>query len=183
MAIIKTLKFLNGIISEIDTTNDSIAVKSINIGGSSGTELTKIKLDSLISGVTDASNLHNHASLYFNKTEHIDESIGATDAGKPVKLNSSGKLSVSLLEPTAAFKKQSFTLTGLDISRGWVALLEEPVLDSLDLIVHGVTMDEGIDFEIQQVSGQTRLVFLGQLAFGGDAALVEGELIRVKYAI
>lgn len=183
MAIIKTLKFLNGIVSEIDSTNDTLAVKSVTVGGSAGTELTKIKLDSLISGITDASNLHNHDVLYFNKDEHLDESSGSSDAGKPVVLNPDGKLSSSLLEPTTGFKKQSFTLSAMDIANGYVTLAMQPIQDSLDVIVHGVVMNEGIDFELQEVSGQTRVVFLGQLAASGDAALEENELIRVKYAV
>lgn len=183
MAIIKTLKFLNGITTEIDSSNDSIAIKSINIGGVSGTELTKIKLDSLISGITDASNLHNHNSLYFNKTDYILESSGASDSGKPVALNASGKLSASLLESSTGFKKESFVLNSTNISNGYITLSMNPKPDSLDLIVAGVVMNEGEDFELQEVLGQTRLVFLGQLASSGDAALEVDELIRVRYAL
>jgi uncharacterized protein YheU (UPF0270 family) len=183
MAIIKTLKFLNGIVSEIDSTNDTLAVKSLTVGGTAGTELTKIKLDSLVSGVADASNLHNHDVLYFNKDEHLDESSGPSDAGKPVILNIEGKLDSSMLEPTTGFKKESFILTPANISNGYVVLAMQPIQDSLDLIVHGVVMNEGVDFEIQEVAGETRVVFIGQLAASGDAALEANELIRVKYAV
>lgn len=97
MAFIKTLKFLNGIVTEIDLSNDSLVAKSIKVGGNSGTELTKAALDTLVSGLSEASGLHNHNSIYFSKSEFINSTFGAPDADKPVKSNGSGRISASFL--------------------------------------------------------------------------------------
>lgn len=100
MSIIKVLKFLGGITTEIDSANDSIVIKSIKIGGTGGTELVKADLDTLISGLADASSLHSHNTSYFQKSEFIDASAGVTDAAKPMKTNGSGKLGASFILQT-----------------------------------------------------------------------------------
>lgn len=101
MAFIKIIKLANNSIpSEIDSSNDSIAVKSLKLGGISGTEISKTELDSLIGGAVDASSLHNHSSTYFAKVEFINATTGAGDAGKPIKTATSGKLDGSFILQT-----------------------------------------------------------------------------------
>lgn len=97
MAFIKTLKFLNGIVSEIDVANDQIVAKSVKFGGSSGTELVKADLDTLISGVAEASGLHHHDSIYFQESEFIATTTGVPDAGKPIKSSPAGRLDSAFL--------------------------------------------------------------------------------------
>lgn len=97
MAFIKTLKFLNGISTEIDVANDSIIAKSVKIGGNSGTELGKVALDALVSGVADASSLHHHNSLYFLQSQFINTTAGVADAGKPIKASAAGRLDSAFL--------------------------------------------------------------------------------------
>lgn len=97
MAFIKTLKFLNGISTEIDVANDSLVAKSIKIGGSSGTELGKVNLDTLISGLADASSLHSHNSLYYLQSQFISTTAGVADAGKPIKANGAGRIDSAFL--------------------------------------------------------------------------------------
>lgn len=46
--------------------------------------------------------IHEHSALYFRKTEHINVSAGAADAGKPVVLGATGLLSNTFLDATLA---------------------------------------------------------------------------------
>jgi hypothetical protein len=45
---------------------------------------------------------HDHDDRYFTEAEHIDTSAGAADAGKPIKLDSSGLIDDSMLPPITA---------------------------------------------------------------------------------
>jgi hypothetical protein len=47
---------------------------------------------------------HTHDDRYFRETEHINVSVGAADAGKPIKLNAAGEVDSTMLD-----------LTGVDI--------------------------------------------------------------------
>lgn len=97
-SLVKALKFLNGIPTEINPNIDSLYTKSILIGGSAGTELTKAILDTLTAGSTsDAGSLHSHDGRYFQKAQTIAVSSGAPDAGAPIKTDARGKVDPSFI--------------------------------------------------------------------------------------
>ena len=101
MALIKTLKFLNGLATEVNANTDSIAALTFVVGGTSGTALIKASLDTLIGGSSsDASSLHSHDSRYYTKSQFLSASAGAGSAASPIKLDSRGKLDVSLYQQT-----------------------------------------------------------------------------------
>ena len=89
---IKVLKFVNGIPKEINPSVDSIAAKSIFIGGAegTGTELTKVILDALRGG-GDASSLHNHDTQYYTKAttytkSEINSLVGDVGSGLQLEI-------------------------------------------------------------------------------------------------
>jgi hypothetical protein len=98
MAQIKVLKFIGGIPREINSALDDIVAKSFVVGGPSGTTLTKAILDTLSSGSSDASSLHNHDTQYWRKTQHIASSSGAASAALPIETDSRGKLDPSFYQ-------------------------------------------------------------------------------------
>lgn len=99
MAYIKTLKIVNGFPTQIDVINDSLAAASYFVGGPSGTELTKTKLDTLTSGSgTDATSLHSHDSRYYRINQYINSSVGSASAALPIITDVRGKLDPSLLQ-------------------------------------------------------------------------------------
>ncbi|NIV12119.1 MAG: hypothetical protein GWN62_12850, partial [Aliifodinibius sp.] len=54
---------------------------------------------SVISDIVDELNDHadDHDSRFFTETEHINTSVGAADAGKPIKLDSGGFIDDSMI--------------------------------------------------------------------------------------
>lgn len=83
----------DGYFQEHSESADSIKVASIKTANA---ELTDAKLVALVGG-NDGSSEHHHDSYYFRESEFMDNAAGAADAGKPVKLNSSGKIDVTML--------------------------------------------------------------------------------------
>ena len=83
MAIIKVLKFVNGIPKEMNPNADSLSALSIHLGtAGSKTELTKALLDTLLGG-GDASSLHNHDTQYYTKSE-VDGLVDGKDAANEI---------------------------------------------------------------------------------------------------
>jgi hypothetical protein len=78
--------------------------------------------------------------------------------------------------------KETFTLSGTDITNQYVNLAKLTLSNSMDLVVSGTMQVEGVDYTLSTVSGVTRLTFAGDLASGGNAALVSGDILYVKYA-
>ena len=94
--LVKALKFLKGIPTDINPNTDSLYAKSFVVGGASGTELTKAILDTLTAGsASDAGSLHMHDGRYFRKDQTIGVSSGVSDAGAPIKTDSRGKIDPS----------------------------------------------------------------------------------------
>ena len=75
---------------------DSIKVFSLKTATN---ELNDAKLSKLIDGA-DAADEHIHDARYFRENEHIGTSAGVADACKPVKTDTDGKLSASLIDVT-----------------------------------------------------------------------------------
>lgn len=65
----------------VDLSLNTLVVGTLKVGGSSGTDLTKVILDSLISGSADASALHNHNTQYYTKAEVDTQVTTASNAG------------------------------------------------------------------------------------------------------
>ena len=99
MALIKVLKFVNGLSTQANPDLDSIYALTFRVGGTNGTDLTKAILDTLTAGPTsDASSLHQHDSRYYTKSQHVASSTGLASAAAPVILDSRGKLDPSLYQ-------------------------------------------------------------------------------------
>jgi len=79
------------------------------------------------------------------------------------------------------WNKENLTLNGTDITNQYKDLAFEVIPSSLDLHVSGVLAIEGIDYTLSTVSLVTRITFAGQLATGGNAALISGNILNCKY--
>jgi len=69
-------------------------------GSGSGTgNASKVAWATGLSGIpgTFPPSSHNHDTRYFTEDEHINESAGAGDAGKPIKLNAEGKVDPTMV--------------------------------------------------------------------------------------
>lgn len=92
-----------------------------------------------------------------------------------------GSTSIAFAKLGRVSAKESLTLNGTDITNQYkdLAKLIEP--SSLMLSVDGVIQYEGSDYTLSTVGGVTRITFAGDLATGGNAALVSGDILRCQY--
>lgn len=125
---------------------------------------------------------------YFQKTEFINTSTGAPDAGKPVVLDAAGLLNSNMIPVGAGGiglpTKERITLAGGDITNGFIDLANEATVDSVLLSISGVVQDEaaGVDYTTSVVAGPvTRITFETNLATGGASALIAGDLLNIQY--
>lgn len=79
------------------------------------------------------------------------------------------------------YNKENLTLNGTDITNQYKDLAHLTIASSLDLVVSGLVQIEGSDYTLSTVGGVTRLTFAGDLATGGPAALISGDILHVKY--
>lgn len=83
---------------------------------------------------------------------------------------------------TATAAQENFTLDGTDISNQYVDLSETANAGSVILTpADGPMQIEGVDYTLSDGGGFTRVTFAGDLASGGDAALVATDTIYIKY--
>jgi hypothetical protein len=82
------------------------------------------------------------------------------------------------------WNKENLTLSGTDITNQYKDFAQVAINNSVTLSVNGVEQYEGLDYSLNYTGGtggKTRLTFLGDLATGGNAALVSGDILRLKY--
>jgi hypothetical protein len=113
---------------ELDSVADHAAASSANYGkylranvATGAIEFGTIASDhSDLTGLSDDDHTQYHNDTrgdarYFTEAEHIDTSVGAGDAGKPIKLNNSGLLDPSMLtaaeDPVTATASVALTST------------------------------------------------------------------------
>lgn len=76
---------------------------------------------------------------------------------------------------------EAITLVSGDITNQYIDLDFHAANFSTILVVDGVTQSRQSDYSISIVGGKTRISFLGDIATGGDAALVAGDIVEVYY--
>lgn len=74
-------------------------------------------------------------------------------------------------------------LSALEVAQQYIKVIDIPIDGSIYFSVESATQLENIDYEIQTVGDECRIVFINQLAAGGISELVEGDLVFFKYAI
>lgn len=88
---------------------------------------------------------------------------------------------------TADFEVETFTLAGGDITNGYIDTAFACVAGSLDFKVKGaMSLLEGAshDFTVAPTGGSggvARVTWLNDLATGGPAALIAGDIVQVRY--
>lgn len=77
--------------------------------------------------------------------------------------------------------KENLTLGAPDITNQYKDLANEVLASSVNLSVGGVVQYEGFDYTLSLVGSVTRVTFIGDLATGGAAQLLAGDILRVQY--
>lgn len=130
---------------------------------------------------TDAdadSEVKSGMQVYVNQGTSYGKTLWVLDTADPITV---GSTSLTFLKKTYTSKKENLTLNGTDITNQYKDMSFSAIADSMILSVNGVMQYEGSDYTLSVVSGVTRLTFAGDLATGGAAALVSGDILRVKY--
>jgi hypothetical protein len=81
---------------------------------------------------------------------------------------------------SVAWGLEDFTLIAGDITNQYVDLGQDAEAASVRLTFHGVEQDQGTDYTLS--GSPTRVTFAGDLATGGNAALIAGDKIVVAYS-
>lgn len=78
--------------------------------------------------------------------------------------------------------KQIITLSGTDVTNGYVDLTTEAVTDGVYLYVGRLKMFETTDYTTSVVAGpKTRITFVNTFTTTGENALVAGDVLYVEY--
>lgn len=88
----------------------------------------------------------------------------------------------ALENASVQFVQQKFTLTGTDITNGYIALSNLAIQASINAFVDRLAIHETDDYTVSTVSGVTRMTFAGALITPGLEKLAAGDVVTVKYA-
>lgn len=108
-------------------------------------------------------------------------------AGTVLQNNGSGGLSWATPASGATNNKATTTLNGTDITNQYIDLSHVAVTNSIIFMVQGSGyLIEGASYDYSVnytggAGGNTRITFLNDLATGGNAALVAGDVVQVQY--
>lgn len=87
----------------------------------------------------------------------------------------------------ADFTKETFVLSAGDITNQYVELTVEAAVDSIQFLIkgagvvlEGASYDYTVDY-IGGTGGVTRITFANDIATGGPAALIAGNVIQIQY--
>lgn len=179
----------------IDVTGTTVSVdhdgEGLQITSSQlALELDGSTLSKSASGLKVADNGIDEAQLSSNiDADSFQLSAGyAASAGTPA-IGDTVEVAIEKIQgtldaiSTSSFSQETFVLTGTDISNQYVDLAQTVSAGSVHMIPEGGPAQvEGVDFTLSDGGGFTRITFAGDLASGGDAALVNGDTLYIKYA-
>jgi len=144
-------------------------------------------------GAITNAKVNSSAAISYSKL-NLASSVKASDInsqsatnGQVLAANGSGGASFISLGSSLTPKKETFTLSGTDITNQYIDLGFVAVTDSIDFKVKGAgDLLEGAshDYSVSYTGGAggvTRITFLNDLATGGAAALVATDVIQVNY--
>lgn len=104
---------------------------------------------------------------------------GSTVEGALTGLNTAV---VALQGASVEFVQQKFTLSGTDITNGYINLANLAIQASINAFVDRLAIHETDDYTVSTVGGVTRMTFVGNLVTPSEQALAAGDVITVKYA-
>lgn len=178
----------------IDVTGTTISVDHDGEGltfsvGQLSLELDGGTLTKSATGLKVADNGIDEGQLSSNiDAESFQIAAGYTPAAGTVAATDTLQVAFEKLDgniqaiDTATAAQESFTLDGTDISNQYVDLTNIANAGSVILTPDGGPMQiEGVDYILSTPGAFTRVTFAGDLASGGDAALVATDVIYIKY--
>lgn len=173
----------------------SLANSIVNADINSAAAIAYSKL--ALSGSIVNADINAAAAIAYSKlalsasVQASDMNSGAATSGQVLTANGTGGAAYLSPSATATFASQQVTLSGTDITNQYIDLAQ-PILgasasnNSLILaVVGGPEQLKAVDYTVSLTGGTagvTRVSFAGDLATGGNAALVATDIIMVNYA-
>jgi hypothetical protein len=119
---------------------------------------------------------------------YVDSASSSSSAAVAAETSRATAAEASLSSAIAAVHqytpvKQKITLASGDITNQYVDLANLAMANSMMVVVSGVIQSEGDDYSLSTVAGVTRVTFLGDLATGGNSALVAGDVLSFQYGM
>ena len=179
----------------IDITGNTFSVDHDGNGLTFATGQLSIELDggtlsTSASGIKVADNGIDEAQLASGvDAETFQIATGYAPSSGNVTVGDTVQAAIARVEAKAdaasatGFASESFTLSAGDITNQYIELAAEAAAGSIHFTpTGGPTQIEGTDYTLSVPASVTRITFAGDLATGGNAALVAGDIIQVKYA-
>lgn len=162
-----------------------------------GSNQLGVKFSVSVSGLTtSAAGLailleSTNPTLQINGSNQLGVKFSATSGlttaatGLQAKTDATGDVTIQIDPITGELrtpreKFEVITLVGTDITNQYINLQRLAQLNSVEVIAYGTEQTSGIDYTVSTV-GVSRITFSGDLATGGNAALVAGDVLYVRY--
>lgn len=178
-----------GITSVNGQTGPTVTLTTTDVSEGTNLYYTEGRFDSSLSGksTTDLSEGTNeyHTTARARAAAVVNSTAGnETDQAASVDAMKTYVTGEIASVQGADAEIQSFTLIAGDITNQYIDLGHEALVDSVSLEFGGLSQLQGSDYTPSYTGGAgsvTRLAFGGDIGTGGDAALVAGDVIQVKY--
>lgn len=172
-------------IGDVQVTNPKIANATIDLtskvtgalpiaNGGTGQTSQTAAFDALAPSTTKGD------VIVHNGTDNIRVAVGTN--GQYLVADSAETSGVKWASsPVPTWNKEAITLDGTDITNQYVDLAQLIVANSLDLMFGGLLQRQTTDYTLSTEGGVTRVTFAGDLATGGNSALIATDVIYFKY--
>lgn len=164
-----------------------------DINASAAIAYSKLNLaGSIVNADINASAAIAYSKLNLaNSVTAADQNSGAATAGQVLTANGSGGASYQSPAATVTVTEEMLTLSGTDITNQYKDLAQvvqgsSASVNSVSLsVVGGPEQLKAVDYTVSLTGGaggKTRISFAGDLATGGGAALIAGDILMIKYS-
>ena len=171
----------SGTSSGTNTGDQTITLTGNVTGSGTGSFATTISSGVIVDSMVSGSAAIEYTKLALAGTiKASDQNSQAAASGTVLTANGTGGATYSALGYIASDNKETFVLSGTNISNQYVTLAHTPLANSVQFLVSGGGVQlEGSSYDFT-VSG-ANIVFQNGLATGGVSALVATDVIQIQY--
>jgi hypothetical protein len=134
-----------------------------------------VQIEGLDFTVSEVSGIHRINLIGELATGGVSEIV----SGDKVLIN----YAINPIVPTVEFRKETVTLSPIDIVNQYFDIPEVVIDLSEKFICSGLSFTEGLHYTLENVGGSTRVHFAGSLAVSGLSPLEAGDIIHIIYAV
>lgn len=162
----------------LTTTGDRVLVNGQTTGSQNGIYVAAAGAWSRATDMAAASTIKQGCLVFVLSGNQYGQKLFACTNGDPITV---GTTSIFFEQKTYIWIKENVTLSGTNITNQYIDLSFLSDQASLMASVNGVLQYQGSDYTLSTVGVITRFTFFGDLATGGAAALIAGDVVHVQY--